>query len=198
MKSGRFLRPLLFVGFGVLLAFPIFFLTMNVMVATSTPSFCASCHEIRPAVIAWRASTHVNNQRGLVADCQDCHLPPPEETFRFFVMKTYHGIKDVLFHILEGAEGYDKEKARQDMYAEVDNQTCLRCHENILFIPNRRGAMLAHRAVLYARPGMEKKCVDCHYELVHEARPALAYSQYRPVGYQSRGLRPDLLRQTPE
>jgi cytochrome c-type protein NapC/trimethylamine-N-oxide reductase cytochrome c-type subunit TorC len=62
------------------------------MVRTSTPDFCATCHEIKPAVVAWRSSTHANNAQGFVADCMDCHLPAPHKTFDFFFAKTFHGV----------------------------------------------------------------------------------------------------------
>ena len=39
--------------------------------------------------------------------------------------------------------------------------------------------MLAHRDVLYPRPGYEKKCVDCHRNLVHNDRPLYRYKQYQ-------------------
>lgn len=52
-------------------------MTYYTMVRTSTPEFCASCHEIKPAVVAWRSSTHTNNASGVVVDCMDCHLPAP-------------------------------------------------------------------------------------------------------------------------
>ncbi len=186
----RLLRPLLFVVIGMVLAVPLMHVGYQAMVVTSTPEFCGSCHEIAPAVRAWRASTHVNNQRGIVADCMDCHLPPPENTLQFFAMKTYHGMKDVTFHVLEGVEGYDKEEARQGVYDEVTNDTCLRCHENITAMPHSRGAMLAHRAVLNPPPnGAEKTCLDCHYDLVHQPRTALQYSHLRELPYQAKGLR---------
>ena len=35
--------------------------------------------------------------------------------------------------------------------------------------------MLAHRAVLYPRPGYELRCVDCHRNLVHNARTVYDY-----------------------
>jgi cytochrome c-type protein NapC/trimethylamine-N-oxide reductase cytochrome c-type subunit TorC len=38
--------------------------------------------------------------------------------------------------------------------------------------------MLAHRTVVYARQGYEKKCVDCHKNLVHVTRPYYNYKQY--------------------
>jgi cytochrome c-type protein NapC/trimethylamine-N-oxide reductase cytochrome c-type subunit TorC len=57
-------------------------------------------------------------------------------------------------------------------------------------MPYKRGAMLAHRSVLYARPGYEKKCVDCHYDLVHSERGLVMFRQTRKVPYQAKGLRP--------
>ncbi|WP_027184337.1 cytochrome c3 family protein [Desulfovibrio inopinatus] len=181
------LLPLVCIVVGMVLAFPVFMIAMSAMVSTSTPEFCRSCHEIEPAVDNWRLSTHVNNAQGLSASCMDCHLPPPEKTLTFFVAKTYHGIKDYWGHLTEGADGYDRLAAKQAVYEHFDNTTCLKCHQNILYIPNRRGAMLAHRAVLYARPGNEKKCTDCHRDLVHEPRHLFNYKQF-DLPYQANGL----------
>ena len=103
------------VGAGILVAFPLFSMTYYTMVRTSTPKFCASSHEIKPAVMAWRASTHTNNAVGVVVDCMDCHLPAPHRTFDFFFSKTYHGAKDVVKHFL--IDEYDREKNRQAAYA---------------------------------------------------------------------------------
>jgi hypothetical protein len=56
-----------------------------------------------------------------------------------------------------------------------------------LYIPNKRGAMLAHRSVLYARKGYEKKCVDCHRNLVHNPADIYLYKQYN-INYRGLGL----------
>jgi cytochrome c-type protein NapC/trimethylamine-N-oxide reductase cytochrome c-type subunit TorC len=157
------------------------------MVRTSTPAFCASCHEIKPAVRAWQASTHVNNAAGVMVDCMDCHLPAPQNTFDFFFAKTYHGIKDVAVHFF--VDDYDRKKARDSAYLSFQNEQCQKCHRNLLNMPHNRGAILAHRSVLYAREGYEKKCVDCHYDLVHNDKGAVSFRQYRKVPYQARGLR---------
>ncbi len=172
---------------GIVIAFPIFSMSYYAMVETSTPEFCASCHEIKPAVVAWRSSTHANNGTGVVVKCMDCHLPPPENTFNFFFAKSYHGMKDVAIHFLQG--DYDQEKARELAYANFENSQCQKCHQNLLNMPNKRGAMLAHRSVLYARPGYEKKCIDCHYDLVHSERGLVMFRQTRRVPYQAKGLR---------
>lgn len=179
------------VGIGMVLAFPIFSISYYTMVRTSTPEFCASCHEIKPAVRAWRASTHTNNAAGIVVDCMDCHLPAPQNTYDFFFAKTYHGIKDVAIHFFVGE--YDREKSRNAAYDAFDNAQCQKCHRNLLYMPNNRGAMRAHRTVLYARAGYEKKCVDCHYDLVHNDKSSVMFRQYRVVPYQAKGLKPETL-----
>ncbi len=180
----RILKPALFIGIGVLVAFPLFSISYYTMARTSTPRFCASCHEIQFAYNTWKTSTHANNAQGFVADCMDCHLPAPQDTFSFFYVKTAHGLRDIVIHLLQ--DEYDREKNRRKAYANLKNEQCMKCHRNILFIPDKRGAMLAHRDVLYPRPGYEKRCVDCHRNLVHNPRPFYAYKQkqgnYRGLG----------------
>jgi len=179
----RLLKPALLIALGIVVAFPLFSVSYYTMVRTSTPQFCASCHEIQFAYNTWKTSTHVNNGQGFVADCMDCHLPAPHDTFNFFYAKTAHGIKDIIIHF--AGVPYDREKNRKKAYASFTNQQCQKCHRNILYIPDKRGAMLAHRDVIYARPGYEKRCVDCHKNLVHTARVVYQYKQY---GEAYRGL----------
>jgi cytochrome c-type protein NapC/trimethylamine-N-oxide reductase cytochrome c-type subunit TorC len=183
----RAIKTIILVSIGILIAFPLFSISYYTMVRTSTPEFCALCHEIKPAVRAWRASSHANNAAGVMADCMDCHLPAPQHMFDFFFAKTYHGMKDVVAHFV--GEPYDRKKIREYAYAAFYNDQCLKCHRNLLDMPNKRGAMLAHRTVLYARPGYEKRCVDCHYDLVHDDKAAVMFRQYRRLPYQARGLR---------
>jgi len=157
---------------GVLLGFPLFSLAYYTLVRTSTPHFCASCHEIQPAFSAWKTSSHASNAHGVVADCMDCHLPAPQDTYNFFYAKTLHGIKDVAAHVL--GEPYDRDENRRAAARSIKNGQCLKCHRNLLYLPGKRGGMLAHRSVLYPRPGYEKRCTDCHENLVHTARPLYA------------------------
>ncbi len=183
----RALKPAILIAVGILIAFPLFSMSYYTMVRTSTPDFCGSCHEIKPAVVAWRSSTHTNNASGVVVDCMDCHLPAPQNTFEFFFAKSYHGLKDVAIHFFSGE--YDREKARNNALAAFENSQCQKCHRNLLNMPYKRGAMLAHRSVLHARPGYEKKCVDCHYDLVHSERGLVMFRQTRKAPYQAKGLR---------
>lgn len=172
----RLLKPVIFIILGIIVAFPLFSISYYTMVRTSTPQFCASCHEIQFAYNTWKTSTHVNNAQGFVADCMDCHLPAPHDTFNFFYAKTAHGLKDIVIHFTQ--DTYDRGMNRQKAYATFKNEQCQKCHRNILYIPDKRGAMLAHRDVIYAKPGYEKRCVDCHKNLVHTARAMYQYKQY--------------------
>ena len=170
-------KSFLLVILGIFLGFPVFSMTYYTMIRTSTPEFCASCHEIQFAYNTWKTSTHVNNAQGFVADCMDCHLPAPHDTVNFFYMKTLHGIKDIVAHFI--MDEYDHAEQREAAYLSFKNYQCLKCHRNLLHIPNKRGAMLAHRTVLYPLSGMEKKCVDCHRDLVHNRTPVYNYKQYQ-------------------
>ena len=158
---------------GVVAGFPVFSMVYYTMVRTSTPHFCASCHEIQPAYNAWKTSTHVNNPQGFVADCMDCHLPAPHDTINFFYAKTMHGAKDVFAHFM--GEEYERPAMRLRAMASIKNDQCLKCHRNIEYMPDKRGAMLAHRQVLYPLPGYEKRCTDCHENLVHVDRGVYEY-----------------------
>lgn len=169
----RLVRSSLLVLLGLVIAFPVFSVTFYTMVRTSTPEFCSICHEIEPAYNQWKTSSHANNRRGVVAYCMDCHLPAPHQTFQFLYAKTWHGLKDIVSHFVGGR--YDRQKARENAYASITNDQCLKCHGNLLYIPHKRGAMLAHRTVLYPRPGYEKKCFDCHRDLVHNPKPFYRY-----------------------
>jgi len=185
IKYRHIIKPAIYVAVGLLIAFPVFSMTYFTMVRTSTPGFCSICHEIKPAYQAWLSSTHVNNAQGLVADCMDCHLPAPHDTLDFFFSKTFHGAKDVVLHF--AVKEYDRDHARRQAWASIKNDQCLKCHRNLLYIPDRRGAMLAHRDVIYARAGYEKRCLDCHRNLVHNDSPVYRYKQYQQP-YQGRGL----------
>ncbi len=186
-KAGwrKVLKPGIFIIVGILVAFPLFSISYYTMVRTSTPQFCATCHEIQFAYNTWKTSTHANNAQGFVADCMDCHLPAPQDTYEFFFAKTMHGLKDLILHFTQ--EEYDREKNRQKAYDGFKNKQCQKCHRNILYIPDKRGAMLAHQTVIYPRPGYEKRCVDCHQNLVHNPRAFYQYKQYRD-SYRGLGL----------
>ncbi|MBU1169180.1 MAG: NapC/NirT family cytochrome c [Proteobacteria bacterium] len=168
----KYYKQIMILCFGGVLGMSFLMMSNIAMLMTSTPEFCSSCHEIQPAYNEWKTSSHANNDKGVVAVCMDCHLPRPEDTVRFFYTKTLHGLKDVVGHMVGGE--YDRLENRKAAYGSIDNSYCMKCHKNLLYISDKRGAMLAHRTVLYPMKGYEKKCTDCHQNLVH--KPAASFS----------------------
>jgi cytochrome c nitrite reductase small subunit len=175
----KYLKIFFLITLGIIIAFPLFSMSYYTMVRTSTPQFCSSCHEIQYAYNTWKTSGHASNAKGFVADCMDCHLPAPHDTIDFFYTKTIHGIKDIIAHFLN--DEYDHPKNRQIASNSMKNKQCQKCHRNILYIPQKRGAMLAHRSVIYPLAGYEKKCMDCHENLVHNALPLYQYKKQKGI-----------------
>ena len=138
----------LLVVLGVLIAFPLFSIGYYTMIRTSTPQFCASCHEIQFAYNTWKTSTHVNNAQGFVADCMDCHLPAPHDTFEFFYAKTFHGITSSGFcsaRSVKRAKPFtaffrNVQNAGVSISSQVCASICTSCHGPRRFLHRTRGS----------------------------------------------------------
>ena len=144
----------------------------SAFVWTSTPAYCVKCHEIQPAYQSWKTSSHRVNSRGVVAECKDCHLPPSDDVGSFILAKGKHTALDVFAHLAQ--EEYDRQAMRLKAASGISNAACQKCHSDLLYPPMSRGAMLAHRSMLYPREGYEKRCLDCHENLVHRQRSLFA------------------------
>jgi cytochrome c-type protein NapC/trimethylamine-N-oxide reductase cytochrome c-type subunit TorC len=59
----KYVVAAILVEVGIVIAFPLFSMGCYTMVRTSTPQFCGSCHEIKPAVLRagkyWPSRTHL-------------------------------------------------------------------------------------------------------------------------------------------
>src|SRR6266542_2733695 len=85
---------------------------------TNAPTFCASCHTIKPSYDSWSASTHKN------VTCVACHVRP---TFEGFVQdKVIKGTHDVWITL------FGTPKKPEDLKATVHSEVCLSCHYNML------------------------------------------------------------------
>lgn len=137
----------LMVGLGGLLL--TVFLLMQV---SSTPAFCGSCHVMQPYYQSWKASTHRS------VPCVDCHIPPGiTSEFR----KKYEA--------LSMAVQYITQTYGPNPWAEVEDASCLRCHERRLL----QGKEVFHDIVfdhaphlLELRRGMRLRCTSCHSQIV--------------------------------
>ncbi|MCK6549759.1 NapC/NirT family cytochrome c [Myxococcota bacterium] len=110
------------------------------------PRFCISCHVMNDAYDRWQTSEHSR------IDCHSCH---PSE------MKT--NLRHLYFTVVDP-------HAEPSQYAEVDRNTCMRCHQQG---GDRWQQVLttAGHDVHVTQRGLQ--CMDCHSESVHRfAAPA--------------------------
>ncbi|WP_163328482.1 cytochrome c3 family protein [Desulfurobacterium thermolithotrophum] len=131
------------------------FVSAQIIKATNQPSFCGSCHEMKPMVETWKESSHFGR-----ASCVDCHLPH-DNIFNYLAVKAKSGIKDFVGHVFH--EGYmndpehwiEKRKEREH-YVFVSN--CKRCHS---VLPDN----FFHRQL--QRGEIQGDCLTCHWDVGH-------------------------------
>jgi nitrate/TMAO reductase-like tetraheme cytochrome c subunit len=132
---------------------------------TSTPEFCASCHEIEQFRAAWAEGPHGSMEKGVVsATCVDCHLPPPEDgILQYLTAKGMSGTKDIVSHL----RGHEPDwvanlEKREEFTYEAG---CTKCHVELVAPGIPLKAYLAHRD--YMTGETSETCIACHIEVGH-------------------------------
>ena len=117
--------------------------------ATSSSSFCSSCHEMKPEYYTWKASTHSE------VDCVSCHVQP--------------GAKNIAKEKAEGVvELYKKSTntytAPIQMPKEIPNSACESCHNmNTREVTASGDLIIPHDKHL----AKDIKCTQCHSGVAH-------------------------------
>jgi sulfatase modifying factor 1 len=134
-------------------------------VKTSTNNFCAACHVHPHSTDTWKRSTHVDNQRGIMVNCVDCHLPPKGEGY--LVEKTKTGIRDVWGTLTKDAEEINWEAKSQPDYAQrhAFESSCIHCHQNNFPMGLSVEGKDAH--LYYEQHASELHCINCHIAVGH-------------------------------
>ncbi|HEY3377066.1 MAG TPA: cytochrome c3 family protein, partial [Armatimonadota bacterium] len=124
------------------------------MEVSSTPKFCASCHNMKPYYQSWAQSSHKN------VACIECHFPP--------------GVKGELrkkFEALVQVAKYVTNQYGTRPWTQIEDASCLRsgCHEKrllngkVLF----KGVQFDHTPHLTKFRRVTKlRCTSCHSQLV--------------------------------
>ena len=119
------------------------------------PSFCKSCHIMKPYYDAWKTSTHN------FVPCVDCHYPPG---FRHHLKGKLQAISQVVKYV---TRTYGTKP-----YAEIEDASCLQkgCHEKRLLkgkVVFLKGIIFDHKPHLQQlRRGIQLKCTSCHSQIV--------------------------------
>ena len=117
------------------------------------PEACTNCHIMAPQYATWSHSSHRE-----VAHCNDCHVPHNN-----ILNKYYFKAKDGLRH----ATIFTLRREPQVIYiheegAEVVQNNCIRCHQDLLEDPKLLGNIAAHKA-----HREDRRCIECHREVPH-------------------------------
>ena len=148
---------------------------------TNHPSFCASCHTIKPSYDSWVRSSHKD------VTCVDCHVRPGLSGF--LQDKVFAGLKDVAITF------FGTPTEPHNLQSHVYSSVCLGCHRAILRVnevsgrdlpsPIKEvGLIMDHRRHLEAfdKRGRGEGCTTCHSRVVH-GRPIKNYQIVIPRGH---------------
>lgn len=131
-------------------------LVLGAYIATSSPSLCASCHEMRPAVAQWSKSPHAE------VGCYSCHQTPrpwyalPQTLAERVALLS----RDVSRH---QSGGYRVSPASNIHAAAITDSTCQQCHDPSRRPTPRYGVVIDHAK----HAARNKSCMSCHYWTAH-------------------------------
>jgi cytochrome c nitrite reductase small subunit len=119
--------------------------------ATSSPSFCASCHEVNKYVTSWQTSVHKN------IDCLKCHQPAGE-------LGKFHAKARGLNYAFQHFSGDYTIPTR----APIFEQNCIECHlgDNKAY-PNTIKLTNTPKVNHYETIKNSQSCLECHREIGH-------------------------------
>jgi nitrate/TMAO reductase-like tetraheme cytochrome c subunit len=136
---------------GLTLGFGLVAMVFMVQVS-STPTFCGTCHIMKPYYESWKHSKH--NQ----VACVECHISPGLTSE---IRKKYEALSMVA--------KYFTGTYSTNPWAEVDDAACLRCHERRLLEGREsyQGVAFDHRPHFAGSPrGLQLRCTSCHSQIV--------------------------------
>ena len=146
---------------GLTLGFGLIAMIFMVQVS-STPTFCGTCHIMKPYYESWSHSKH-----NRVA-CVECHIAPGLTSE---IRKKYEAVSMVA--------KYFTGTYSTNPWAEVDDAACLRCHERRLLEGREvfHGVVFDHRPHLTeSRRGLHLRCTSCHSQIVQGSHIAVTAS----------------------
>jgi len=145
----KFYKVLAITGGGVLALF------IYLLFYTTSPSFCLSCHIMKPYYEAWNTSKHN------MVSCVECHYPPQP---REMLWAKFQAINSVVAFVTR--------KYSSKPYAQIEDTSCLRsnCHSTNFLAKKmtfKKGIRFDHKFHLGdLRRGKQLRCTSCHSQIV--------------------------------
>lgn len=156
---------------GIVIGWLTFGSGLAILHASSSTEFCISCHTMEKPLLEYQSSVHYSNQKGIRAECADCHVPP--QPVDYLVTKI-RATKDLYHEFITGKIDTDEkyEQHRLSMAETVweqfranDSATCRSCHtwDAMELYDQSTSAQEMHT---YAQQNNET-CIDCHKGVAH-------------------------------
>ena len=162
MEQGK--KTLLVGGIvGFIVAGVVALVSAQMIESTGQPSFCGSCHEMKPMFESWEKGPHgpLGNDRGAVrASCTQCLLPHGN-VVTYLITKGISGARDFFGHLFRGGyadnpEHWIEKRNHRNSYVFVSN--CEHCHEAL---PDN----IMHQKLKAGE--IEGDCLTCHWYVGH-------------------------------
>lgn len=140
------------------------------MRATSTDSFCTSCHAMDSPYAQLQKTSHFANTSGVRATCADCHVPHEFVPKMIRKIEAAREVWGTITGVIDTPEKYAAHapamKAREiARLRRNDSQECRNCHE----VEHMLTAVQSSKAQKYhqAMTTQGKTCIDCHAGIAH-------------------------------
>jgi formylglycine-generating enzyme len=166
-RIGAFLRKklLLVIILGFISGIIVTIYSIKAIEATSTNTFCESCH-VHPHVFdSWKLSVHYDTKSGFQVGCVECHLPPKGQGY--LKEKIRLGAKDVYGFLFKDSADFNWEAKRTVEMAQhfTYQESCVKCHPNIFPRNLSKEGMEAH--LYYSMNEKDLLCLNCHIDVGH-------------------------------
>lgn len=121
---------------------------------TSQPNFCASCHQISPAVTSWAQGKHKD------VTCLKCHADPGTIGY---IKRKIGGLREVYLHVTN--------QVPNKITARLNPEACIACHtdsgypkaKNLLLTSGDLAPKFQHAEILKNKTS----CLTCHEYVGH-------------------------------
>ncbi|MDR2057620.1 MAG: SUMF1/EgtB/PvdO family nonheme iron enzyme [Dysgonamonadaceae bacterium] len=135
----------------------------------SSDESCMICHVHPHVTESWKLSKHVNNNSGTKVHCVDCHLPPQNHTWNYYLTKTRLGFKDIWGYLTKDSADFDWNRKSEIDYAVtyIPNESCKECHANLFPEKISDEAITAHLYYEENEKKLNLQCISCHLDAGH-------------------------------
>ncbi|WP_424588472.1 NapC/NirT family cytochrome c [Buttiauxella sp.] len=138
---------------------------------TSETAFCLSCHTMQAPYEEYQGSVHFMNQKGIRAECKDCHVP---ESGSDYLLTKLRASKDVYHQFIskkiDTPEQYEVHRLEmaQTVWSQMkanDSATCRSCHSMAAMDLQKQSSDAQKMHALAKKEN--QTCIDCHKGVAH-------------------------------